>query len=181
VRTGDCICWTAPKPLRAGWPFISTPRSCDGQMIADSILQRAISRLVGRGTLRIITGSGACLEAGDGGDPQVSIRLIGRAATWSLVIDPELTLGELYTDGRLLIEQGTIFDLFQLLLETRHCRFRRSPVYTSWQSVSVAKSTRTAPNVTLPIIPRPAAVRAVSGLGMAIFLRLFRVSGPVFG
>lgn len=89
-------------------------------MIADNILQRAISRLVGRGTLRIITGSGACLEAGDGGDPQVSIRLLDRAATWSLLIDPELTLGELYTDGRLVIEQGTIFDLFQLLLETRH-------------------------------------------------------------
>ncbi len=89
-------------------------------MIADNILQRAISRLVGRGTLKIMTGSGACLEAGDGGDPKVSVRLIGKATTWILLIDPELTLGELYTDGRLVIEQGTIFDLFQLLLEKRH-------------------------------------------------------------
>lgn len=39
-----------------------------------------------------------------------------------MLIDPELTLGEIYTDGRLVIEQGTIFDLFQLLLETRNGR-----------------------------------------------------------
>src|SRR5262245_43976021 len=89
-------------------------------MIADNILQSVISRLVGRGTLKIVTGSGACLEAGEGGPPEVRLRLIGRAATWRLLIDPELTLGELYTDGRLVIEQGSIFDLFQLLLETRH-------------------------------------------------------------
>jgi cyclopropane-fatty-acyl-phospholipid synthase len=97
-------------------------------MIADNILRRAISRIVKTGTLSVITGSGARLEAGDGGDPKVSIRLIGKAASWSLLIDPELTLGELYTDGRLLIEQGTILDLFQLLLETTHGHRRSLPI-----------------------------------------------------
>src|ERR1700743_3210870 len=97
-------------------------------MIADNILRRAIARIVKTGTLSVITGSGARLEAGDGGDPKVSIRLIGKAASWSLLIDPELTLGELYTDGRLLIEQGTILDLFQLLLETTHGHRRSLPI-----------------------------------------------------
>jgi cyclopropane-fatty-acyl-phospholipid synthase len=89
-------------------------------MIADRILQKAISLIVGRGTLRIFTASGKWLRAGHGGKPEVSIRLMDKAAAWGLLLDPELTLCELYTDGRLVIEQGSVFELFQLLLETKH-------------------------------------------------------------
>ena len=157
-------------------------------MIADNILQRAISRLVGKGTLRIITGSGACLEAGDGGEPHVRIRLIGRAATWSLLIDPELTLGELYTDRRLVIEQGTIFDLFQLLLETRNGHRGALPIPSFSSLRELAERFRGK-------IDRNRAKRNVAhhydldrrlyelflDLEWQLFLRLFRVSRPVFG
>jgi cyclopropane-fatty-acyl-phospholipid synthase len=99
-------------------------------MIADRILQKAITLLVGRGTLKIVTASGRCLSAGDGGKPEVSIRLMDRTAVWGLLVDPELSLGELYTDGRLVIEQGSIYDLFQLLLETKHGDRNALPIPT---------------------------------------------------
>jgi cyclopropane-fatty-acyl-phospholipid synthase len=86
-------------------------------MVGDRLLQEAINILVKRGTLEIITGAGRLLKAGQGGHPKVRFRLTDRAATWALVRDPELTLGELFVDGRLIIETGTIFDLFQVLLQ----------------------------------------------------------------
>jgi cyclopropane-fatty-acyl-phospholipid synthase len=86
-------------------------------MVGDRLLQKSISLLVTRGSLEITTATGKLLQAGQGSDPKVRIRLTDAAATWALLRDPELTLGELFVDGRLVIETGTIYDLFQVLLQ----------------------------------------------------------------
>ncbi len=45
------------------------------------------------------------------------IRLTDRAALRDLVIRPDLAFGELYMDGRLILEEGSLPDLLALLYE----------------------------------------------------------------
>jgi cyclopropane-fatty-acyl-phospholipid synthase len=96
-------------------------------MTADRLLQKAVSVLVERGTLEILTARGAHLAAGQG-SPHVRLRLNDPAASWALVADPELTLGELFVDGRLVLERGSIFELLQLLLQDSHGDRSKLPV-----------------------------------------------------
>src|SRR3954447_3249576 len=83
----------------------------------DRVLQFAFSKFVQRGSLALVTARGACLTLGDGDEPKVSIRLADRAAERALVWDPELKLGELFMDGRLIVEEGSIYDFFQLVMQ----------------------------------------------------------------
>jgi cyclopropane-fatty-acyl-phospholipid synthase len=86
-------------------------------LITERILERVVRLFVQRGTLEFHFANGRKIVAGDGGMPRVVARLTDDAAMRELVRDPELTLGELFTDGRLVIEEGTIYDLLQLLLQ----------------------------------------------------------------
>jgi cyclopropane-fatty-acyl-phospholipid synthase len=97
-------------------------------MVADRVLGKAVSLLVKRGTLEVITAKGRVFKAGDGGEPEVRIRLTDAKAVRALILDPELTLGELFVDGRLVIEKGSIFELFQLLLEDSHGDRSKLPI-----------------------------------------------------
>jgi cyclopropane-fatty-acyl-phospholipid synthase len=85
--------------------------------LTDHLLQLAFSSFVSHGSLNVITAGGHRLMFGDGGDPKVTMRFSDHAAERALLWDPELKLGELYMDGRLVIEQGSIYSLFQLLLQ----------------------------------------------------------------
>jgi cyclopropane-fatty-acyl-phospholipid synthase len=60
--------------------------------------------------------SDARMTFGDGTAPYVTFRLADERAVWELLLDPELRLGELYMDGRLVLERGSIYDLLELLL-----------------------------------------------------------------
>lgn len=86
-------------------------------MLSEKILTKAFTRAVGRGTLTMITAGGKRQTFGDGGAPRATIRFKDAAAQMSLCLHPELKLGELFMDGRLLIEEGTIYDLLQLVLQ----------------------------------------------------------------
>ena len=89
-------------------------------MLSEKILAKAFTRAVSRGTLTMITAGGRRQTFGDGGEPRVTIRFKDAAAQMALCLHPELKLGELFTDGRLLIEEGTVYGLLQLVLqETR--------------------------------------------------------------
>jgi cyclopropane-fatty-acyl-phospholipid synthase len=72
--------------------------------------------LIRRGTLRVTTARGASFALGDGGEPTVAIRFTTVAAERALLLDPELKLGEIYMDGTLRIEHGSIADLLALAL-----------------------------------------------------------------
>lgn len=71
---------------------------------------------VKRGALTVVTASGAVLAFGDGSGPQVRVRFADRAAQWMLLLDSDLRLGELFTDGRFVVEQGAIYDFLDLFL-----------------------------------------------------------------
>ncbi|HEY7383996.1 MAG TPA: class I SAM-dependent methyltransferase [Beijerinckiaceae bacterium] len=85
--------------------------------LATRLLREVFSRLVRRGSLHLVTAGGEHLTFGDGGAPDVTIRFTDSTAEWALLIDPELRAGELFMEGRLVVEHGSIYDFLQLALQ----------------------------------------------------------------
>ncbi|WP_244536194.1 cyclopropane-fatty-acyl-phospholipid synthase family protein [Hyphomicrobium sp. NDB2Meth4] len=77
------------------------------------------------GDLVVLTPSGKH-KFGDGRGPRVACRFLDSRAVFAFVTDPDLKLGELYMEGRLAMEAGSIFDLLCLLLQGS--RNRRQPL-----------------------------------------------------
>lgn len=82
----------------------------------DRLLLAALARLVEKGDLRVTLPDGAQHRFGDGSGAPVAIRFADRMAVFWFLVDPELRLGELYMDGRLILEAGTIYDFLFLIL-----------------------------------------------------------------
>ena len=55
------------------------------------------------------------LEFGPGGGKSLTIRLTDRKAAFAIARNPRLGVGEAYMDGRMVIEDGDILDLMQLV------------------------------------------------------------------
>jgi cyclopropane-fatty-acyl-phospholipid synthase len=53
---------------------------------------------------------------GDGTGKPVAIRFATRATEWAILRNPELTFGEAYMDGSLIVEQGTIADVLEVVM-----------------------------------------------------------------
>jgi cyclopropane-fatty-acyl-phospholipid synthase len=79
------------------------------------LLAHLLRYLVRRGTLRLIDAAGRVqLFTGEPG-PIVTLRLHDRKLERQLALNPRLRLGEAYMDGRLSVEEGTIYDLLDFL------------------------------------------------------------------
>ena len=78
-------------------------------------LRSLLNRCIQRGSLTLELASGERLSAGDGTGPPLTVRLIDRKAGRELFLNPEMALGELYTDGRLIVSGGSVYDLLELL------------------------------------------------------------------
>jgi cyclopropane-fatty-acyl-phospholipid synthase len=98
-------------------------------MLSEKLLSLAFTRSVKRGTLEMTTASGRRFTFGNGQEPKVSIRFADIPAQMALCLHPELKLGELFMDGRLLIEQGSIYDLLQLLLQDNRGELDELPLH----------------------------------------------------
>jgi cyclopropane-fatty-acyl-phospholipid synthase len=81
----------------------------------DRLLNLGLSQAVSAGRLEVITPSGA-YRFGDGTGPRVVARFHDRSAVLAFLADPDLKLGELFMNGRLTMEAGSIFDLLYILL-----------------------------------------------------------------
>jgi cyclopropane-fatty-acyl-phospholipid synthase len=97
-------------------------------MLSEKLLAAAFTRAVRRGTLELTTAGGRRSTFGDGGEPRVAIRFTDTPAQMALCLHPELKLGELFMDGRLVVETGTIFELLQLLLQDTAGEFDELPL-----------------------------------------------------
>ena len=78
---------------------------------------KALTPLVRRGALTLIMPSGERLAFGDGVGAPIIARLTDNAAVRALLFDPDLKTGELFTDGRLVMERGTIYAFLSLILD----------------------------------------------------------------
>nr|WP_245419919.1 cyclopropane-fatty-acyl-phospholipid synthase family protein [Phyllobacterium salinisoli] len=56
------------------------------------------------------------MRFGDGTGARVSVRFMDRRAQWAFLIDADMRLGELYMDGRFIVEEGNIYDFIALIL-----------------------------------------------------------------
>jgi len=83
----------------------------------DRLLRLVLERYIQRGSLTVTMASGQRFTCGDGTGTPVAIRFTSAAAVRRLLLDPELTFGELYTDGSLVVEQGTIADALAIALD----------------------------------------------------------------
>jgi cyclopropane-fatty-acyl-phospholipid synthase len=79
------------------------------------MLRILLSRLIKQGTLTVIGQDGGT-EVYGSGPPEVTIRLKGKWTPFALGLHPELAFGEAYMDGRLVIEQGDVADLTNILM-----------------------------------------------------------------
>ena len=80
-----------------------------------SLLSTMLGRIVRFGSLRVIYASGAERLFGDGSEETIVIRMADPAAERAIAFDPALKLGEMFMDGRLIIERGNVFELMSLL------------------------------------------------------------------
>ncbi|MEI9901750.1 MAG: cyclopropane-fatty-acyl-phospholipid synthase family protein [Hyphomicrobium sp.] len=93
----------------------------------EKVLTAVLSELVRRGSLTILTARGREYTFGDGTGEEVRIRFLDRGAERGLVLNPELRLGELYMDGRIAVERGSIYDFLALVLQDANGEQRSLP------------------------------------------------------
>jgi cyclopropane-fatty-acyl-phospholipid synthase len=77
------------------------------------MFDRLLARGIKRGSLTLIDHRGRRQTFGHG-DPRVTIRLADRATDWALSLNPWLKVGEAYMDGKLVIEEGSLYDLIDI-------------------------------------------------------------------
>ncbi len=86
------------------------------------LLKQMLRRAIRRGCLTVITGENTRDTFGDGSGVSIALRLKDRRAEWALVLNPELKLGELFMQGRLVMETGSIYDVMEIVLANLHNR-----------------------------------------------------------
>lgn len=80
-----------------------------------SSLRLLLRKIIATGSLRLTDHSGATETLGDGSGPPVAIRFIDEEAEKAVAEDPTLKLGEMYMEGRMLLEEGDIYDFLALV------------------------------------------------------------------
>jgi cyclopropane-fatty-acyl-phospholipid synthase len=86
----------------------------------ERLLQEVLARLVRAGNLTIVLVNGHRLTCGDGSGQPIVVRFTDRGAQLAVLADPYLKLGELFMDGRLVMEEGSVYDLLELVLRESH-------------------------------------------------------------
>ena len=74
-----------------------------------------MKKIVRKGSLRLTLPTGASHTYGDGSESTIAIRVTDDEADHAIATDPALKLGEMYMEGRLILEEGNIFDFLSLL------------------------------------------------------------------
>jgi cyclopropane-fatty-acyl-phospholipid synthase len=83
----------------------------------EKMFRRFIAALIKTGSLEIETASGARYHFGDGSGPNARLRFADKAAQTAVVLNPTLRFGELYMDGRVTVDEGTIYDALAVICQ----------------------------------------------------------------
>ena len=100
------------------------------------MLETLLKRLITVGNLAIEEADGRKTTYGDGAGPEVRVRLKPGAAM-RLARNPELALGECYMEGLIVLEQGDIYDLMDLV--GRNIGHRPHPRTLWWKAQLAVK------------------------------------------
>ncbi|MAI06801.1 MAG: hypothetical protein CBC47_06750 [Alphaproteobacteria bacterium TMED87] len=80
------------------------------------LFARFLSPLMKNGTLIIINYDGKVYNVGNGGSPKLTVKFHDPKLGRNLFLNPALYAGEAYMDGTLTIEDGSLFDLLDLVM-----------------------------------------------------------------
>jgi len=83
-----------------------------------SLIGRLIDKLLSKGSITLLTPGKGPRTYGHGGGKQLTVRLTDRKVAFDILRSPSLGVGEAYMDGRLVIEDGTILDLLEMVQES---------------------------------------------------------------
>lgn len=86
------------------------------------LLHASLKGIVRRGNLALTDAAGKTHSFGDGSGDAVRVRVPDRRAELLLALDPALRLGELFVDGRFVLEEGSIYDFLDLVTSNLHGR-----------------------------------------------------------
>ncbi|HEX3700642.1 MAG TPA: cyclopropane-fatty-acyl-phospholipid synthase family protein [Phenylobacterium sp.] len=89
-------------------------------MLTSYILRRGLGGLITTGALTVVLPDGQALAFGDGSGPPIRVRFTDARAVWAVILDPDLRTGEMFTEGRLVVDEGTIYDFLCLVLRHAH-------------------------------------------------------------
>lgn len=79
-------------------------------------LRYILDRTITTGHLNLIDAEGRNYGFGDHNGVSVVARIVDKRTERQLALNPTLAVGEAYMDGRLIIEQGTIYDFLEIIL-----------------------------------------------------------------
>src|SRR5690606_31659372 len=80
------------------------------------LLSGLLRKFVTAGTLTLIDASGRShVVQGNEPGPTVTLRIHDKALPRQLLINPKLRFGEAYMDGRITIEEGTLYEVLEIL------------------------------------------------------------------
>ncbi|RMF13642.1 MAG: class I SAM-dependent methyltransferase [Alphaproteobacteria bacterium] len=94
-------------------------------MWLDLLLKRAVTS----GDLEVTDWHGRHYHYGDGTPPHVAIRIRDAASDRRICLNPHLALGETYMDGGLIVEDGEIADLLEIVGRSYGTGFSPDPWY----------------------------------------------------
>ncbi|CAN5169925.1 cyclopropane-fatty-acyl-phospholipid synthase family protein [soil metagenome] len=83
----------------------------------DRLLRYFLRQYIRRGSITFTTAKGTRFTCGDGTGKPVRVRFVTAAAARQLLFDPEMALGEIFMDGLMVMEQGSIADLLAIALD----------------------------------------------------------------
>ena len=83
------------------------------------MFDRLLARGIKNGCITVIDPSGRRQRFGQG-EPRVTIRVADHAIDWALALNPSLKVGEAYMDGKLTIEEGSLYDLIDIGMANAH-------------------------------------------------------------
>ena len=83
-----------------------------------SLIGRLIDKLLTEGSITLLEPGKAPHTYGRGGGRHLTVRLTDRKVAFDVFKSPSLGAGEAYMDGRLIIEDGTILDLLEMVQES---------------------------------------------------------------
>ena len=148
-----------------------------------SLIGRLIDKLLTKGSITLLTPGKAPRTYGRGGGKHLTVRLTDRKVGFDILKSPSLGVGEAYMDGRLVIEDGTILDLLEMVQESNR-----------WEDAAEAEGARPrcqaaaaqtpaqhpvafAPQRRAPLRPQRRAVRTLPRRRQAVQLRLLHRPG----
>jgi cyclopropane-fatty-acyl-phospholipid synthase len=81
-----------------------------------SLIGRLVDKLLTQGSITLITPGKPPQTCGPGGGKHLTVRFMDRKVGFDIVRNPRLGLGETYMNGRLIIEDGTMLDLMEMIV-----------------------------------------------------------------